>query len=295
MEEGIQTGYIYKITNILNSKVYIGQTRIKNPIVRWADHFNSAFICEYDYFLYRAMRKNGIENFCFQIIEKDIPIENLNDREMFYINQYQSNDSNYGYNLTLGGQMTHCSKYNKSQVLKVIQDIKNFPNKTLSKIAQENNMTIETVSDINNGDTWYMSDENYPIRKCVMKDLLTKEDVIEIKNMLSRGVSSTKIGQIFNVSTTNITNINHGKIYKEPNEIYPIFKATNSRPNLTMREIQEIINYLITTDYNYTQISEILHIGRKTISNIDTGKRYIKEIKALGYKMFPLRKNNIKV
>lgn len=290
MEETKQTGYIYKITNILNNKVYIGQTRIKNPIIRWADHFNSAFISQYDYFLYKAMRRSGIENFCFQIIEKDIPIENLNDREIFYIKQYQSNDSKYGYNLTLGGQMTHCSKYNKSQILKVIQDIKNFPNKTLSTIAQENNMTKETVSDINNGDIWYMSYENYPIRECVVKNFLTEDDVIEIKNMLRRGMSSTKIGQIFNVSTTNITNINYGRIYKEPNETYPIFKATNSRPNLTMREIQEVINYLLTTNYNYNEISEILHIGRKTISNIDKGKGYINEVMSLGYKIFPLRK-----
>lgn len=295
MKEGIQTGYIYKIINILNSKVYIGQTRIKNPIKRWVDHFDSAFICQYDYFLYKAMRKSGIENFCFQIIEKDISIENLNDREMFYINQYQSNDSNYGYNLTLGGQMTHASKYNKYQVLKVIQDIKDFQNKTLCQIARENNMTRETVSDINNGDIWYMSNEHYPIRECIVKDFLTKDDVVKIKDMLRRGVSSTKIGQIFHVSTTNITNINYGRIYKEPNETYPIFKAINSRKKLTMREIQDIINYLLTTDYNYNQIEEILHIGRKTISNINNGKGYITEVKSLGYNTFPLRKNNIKV
>ena len=193
-----QKGYIYKITNTLNNKVYIGQTHIKNPIVRWAKHFNSAFVCQYDYFLYRAMRQSGIENFIFQIIEKDIPIDKLNEREMFFIEQYQSNNSTYGYNLTCGGQMTHCSKYTKKQILKVIDDIKNFPNKTLIQIARENDMARETVSDINNGDTWYMANETYPIRKCIVKDFLSANDVQEIKNMLRRGVSSTDISKIFN-------------------------------------------------------------------------------------------------
>lgn len=285
----IQTGYIYKITNIINNKIYIGQTHIKNPIKRWADHFNDAYVNHHDYFLYRALRKSGIENFTFQIIEKDIPIKDLNEREMFFIKLFNSNDSEFGYNLTKGGQLSHSSKYNLDQVLKVISDIKKYPEKTLSQIAKDNHMSRESVSDINNGDTWFLDSEIYPIRKCVMKDFLSSDDVCEIKNMLRRGMSATEISKIFNVSVTNITNINNGKIFKDKNQKYPIFKATNARCHLNINEITTVIYYLLNTNYNYNQISDILHIGRKTISNIDQGKGYIKELKELGYEKFPIR------
>lgn len=285
----MQTGYIYKITNILNNKVYIGQTHIRNPIKRWVDHFNDAYVNQHDYFLYRAMRKNGIENFIFQIIEKNIPIDKLNEREIFFIQLFQSNNKEFGYNLTRGGQLSHSSKYNLNQVLKVISDIKQYPNKSLSQIAKENHMNRECVSDINNGDTWNLDTETYPIRKCIVKDFLSEEDVCEIKNMLKRGMSCTDISKIFNVSITNIANINNGKIFKEENIKYPIFKATNSRCNLNINEITNIVQYLLSTNYNYSQISELLNIGRKTIANIDQGKGYIKELNELGYNKFPIR------
>ena len=60
---------IYKITNLINNKIYIGQSvDIKK---RWATHKRQAFIKgkEYDKYLYRAIRKYGIDNFSFEIIE----------------------------------------------------------------------------------------------------------------------------------------------------------------------------------------------------------------------------------
>ena len=62
---------IYKITNLINSKVYIGQSR--NIEERWKEHIekgNNQNSEEYNYPLYQAFRKYGIDNFKFEILEE---------------------------------------------------------------------------------------------------------------------------------------------------------------------------------------------------------------------------------
>lgn len=97
--------YIYKITNDINNKVYIGLTSKNNPIDRWTKHLS-------DYKtaglyskrpLYDAMKKYGIEHFHFEVIEEtDQPQE----RECYWIKYYNSFisfENSNGYNATLGG------------------------------------------------------------------------------------------------------------------------------------------------------------------------------------------------
>lgn len=93
---------IYKITNIINGKSYIGLSG--DIFLRWNEHR-----CHYktiDSVLYRAMRKYGIENFTFEIIEK-CPKQELSKKEKFYIEKYRTyigfKDCK-GYNMTLGGE-----------------------------------------------------------------------------------------------------------------------------------------------------------------------------------------------
>lgn len=90
---------IYKITNILDNKCYIGQS--VDIYKRWCDHCKCG--CGIDTpknnKLYAAMEQDGIENFTFELLE-ECPREELNKKEAFYINLYESND--YGYNTTKG-------------------------------------------------------------------------------------------------------------------------------------------------------------------------------------------------
>ena len=51
--------------------------------------------------LYQAMKKEGIDNFTFELLE-ECPLEDLNEKEAFYINLYDS--KNYGYNSTIGNK-----------------------------------------------------------------------------------------------------------------------------------------------------------------------------------------------
>ncbi len=84
---------IYKTTNLKNGKVYIGQDSKNNP-----NYFGSGLNLE------RAIKKHGIENFKKEIIETCENKETLNEREIFWINFYNSTDPKTGYNISKGGQ-----------------------------------------------------------------------------------------------------------------------------------------------------------------------------------------------
>lgn len=98
---GKKTSGIYKITNLKNEKCYIGQA---------VDLYNRA--CQHlkcglgidtpqGNKLYSAMRKDGIQNFTFELLEECVP-EDLDEKERFYIGVYNSVD--YGYNGNAGNK-----------------------------------------------------------------------------------------------------------------------------------------------------------------------------------------------
>lgn len=92
-------GDIYMIFNNFNDKVYIGKAK-NGAKDRWKDHIG--YDLQNNQYIHRAMRKYGVENFQYKILEFDIPEERLNEREKFWIAYYQSQVPN-GYNETLGG------------------------------------------------------------------------------------------------------------------------------------------------------------------------------------------------
>lgn len=94
-------GYIYKITNIVNNKIYIGQT-IRDIQSRWNQHINNAYNeNDKNNHFHNAILKYGENSFSIVIIE-ECPDEVLNEREKYWINYYDS--YNNGYNSTLGGE-----------------------------------------------------------------------------------------------------------------------------------------------------------------------------------------------
>lgn len=93
---------IYKITNKINQKIYIGLSR--NIEKRWKEHKNIAFNIkspQYNKHLYKAIRKYGIENFEFTVLEECLENE-LSQKEIYYIKQF--NSFLEGYNETTGGE-----------------------------------------------------------------------------------------------------------------------------------------------------------------------------------------------
>lgn len=92
-------GFIYKITNRVNNKVYIGQTHFTIEH-RYKQHIKNFNIEHRQQPLYKAFAKYGIENFSVEKVE-EVECEKLNEREMYWIAYYDSFKN--GYNATLGG------------------------------------------------------------------------------------------------------------------------------------------------------------------------------------------------
>lgn len=97
---------IYIFTNKINGKVYVGQSIY--PESRKIQHINASKTK--DYLFYRALRKYGIENFEFQVIEKDIHVDKIGERERYWIKKLNSKAPN-GYNSTDGGEGCPGMKY----------------------------------------------------------------------------------------------------------------------------------------------------------------------------------------
>lgn len=90
---------IYKITNQINNKIYIGQSVDINK--RWQYYKSPPEILNYKSKIISAIKKYGIENFIFEILE-ECPINELDKKEYYYVKLYDS--INKGYNIIDGGQ-----------------------------------------------------------------------------------------------------------------------------------------------------------------------------------------------
>lgn len=91
--------YIYKTTNLINNKIYIGQKSANVEPGEDFKYLGSGRV------LKQAIIKNGRANFKKEILEICTQ-ENLNEREIFWIKELDSMNPEIGYNLTKGGETT---------------------------------------------------------------------------------------------------------------------------------------------------------------------------------------------
>lgn len=175
---------IYKITNLLNGKVYIGQS--VDVQARLRAHRTRPFINghnEYNSVLHRAIRKYGLENFNFELLEECKQNE-LNDKECFYIECYNAMVPN-GYNVTAGGSHRKFTKLTIDQYESLIYDLANT--KILYKeLAEKYGVSLQYISYINVGKYLYNEALIYPIRKTQKsyKNLPTNHyDILDNNNL----------------------------------------------------------------------------------------------------------------
>lgn len=132
---------IYKIENLITNKIYIGESiDIKQ---RWDNEYNAAFNPNeksYNYPLQKDFRELGKENFSFSIIE-ECSIDELWDKEKYWINYYDS--FNNGYNQTLGGNGFH--KITTDTLNQIYNDLIYKNELTIEDISKQYNLSIETI------------------------------------------------------------------------------------------------------------------------------------------------------
>ena len=124
---------IYSITNKLNGKVYIGKS--VNIHKRWENHINRSVQDNPKCVIHKAIKKYGVNNFIFEIVEVTESVELINEREIYWIDHYQTYLKARGYNRTMGGdggklteeslgQMTQTMKEKYSIVTQVEKRLK---------------------------------------------------------------------------------------------------------------------------------------------------------------------------
>jgi len=92
---------IYKITNIINNKKYIGKTKL--TLKKRCQRHLSLMRQNKNRYFYDSLRKYGPNNFIVEQIEECKTDLQTNIREKYWIKYFKSNNKKYGYNLTLGG------------------------------------------------------------------------------------------------------------------------------------------------------------------------------------------------
>jgi group I intron endonuclease len=97
-------GIIYKITNTVNGKVYVGQT-VSRLAKRWREHkCHAGKHGPNKHYLHKAMHKYGHDKFSIEIIDQAFSAEELSAKEMSWISILETSNRDKGYNLTLGGE-----------------------------------------------------------------------------------------------------------------------------------------------------------------------------------------------
>jgi group I intron endonuclease len=262
--------YIYKITNIINKKCYIGQTQ--NYKTRFAAHKNALRKNQHENpHLQLAWNKYGEENFKFEIIEH---IENYNEREIYWISFYQSTDKKYGYNIMAGGEEPphiNGSKISQQQAETIRKLLMNA--NTVDEVLElYPNITKGHLNKINQGKAW--KDENLQYPLCNPNpDVFTAEEVdLIIADLVSGDLTQKEIAKKYNCSRTSITAINCGAHFYKENIDYPIRKSRICK--LTTTDVMGIVALLQDDTYSMKQIADMYNTTLSSICDINSGRRH---------------------
>ena len=180
-------GYIYKITNDINNKIYIGKTEHINPEDRWKEHLNDykKERCEKRP-LYAAMNKYRVEHFHFEVIEETQNDEISCEREQYWIEKLRTyvgfKDCN-GYNATLGGDGKSYLNLDEDEVIRYHIEEACYVTKWT---AEHFNLSYDTI-----------------------KEVLTKNNIVYLRQQdVNKMISYIKYGGVLqiDIKTKNIIN-----------------------------------------------------------------------------------------
>ncbi len=283
--------YIYKYTNKINGKVYIGQTN--NLQKRFNGHKSEAFNPKakgYNLPFHCAIRKYGIKNFIYEVLEEIEDGESqdfINDREIFFIDFYHSLTTENGYNLTVGGDgcpkppLTYEEKLSRSKLF-TGDEIRDIQQRLLN---DEEFDDIEEIYkpklkrtflvNINTGTNFYNPDFNYPLKKNARSKFSQKE-IRAIKDRIKSGEKYSSIQKDFNIKSAGfLSMINTGKYFYSNEDTYPLCDKNRKAENEIW--INGIIKDILETKMSLSEIAKKWEKSYATVKNINSGRSHKKE------------------
>lgn len=281
--------YIYKFTNKINNHCYIGQTN--NLQKRYNGHKSEAFnekASGYWLPFHCAIRKYGIENFDYEVLEEIADGESqnfINEREQYFIAYYHSLKNENGYNVTVGGEgcpkppLSYEEKLERSRLFtgKEIQDIQQ------RLLNDEEYDDIEKIYfpklkrtflvNINTGTNFYNPDFKYPLKKNA-KSKFSQKEIREIKNRIKSGEIYSSIQKDFNIKSAGfLSMINTGKYFYSEEDIYPLCnKGCRKIDNEVW--VNGIIKDILQTNLSLSEIAKKWNKSYSTVKNINSGRSH---------------------
>ena len=191
--------YIYKITNTINGKIYIGKTEFSVE-KRFKEHLrDSDKITLEKRPLYSAIRKYGKKAFTVETIEEtDFPEE----REIYWIEYYQS--FKYGYNATLGGDGKRYLDY--ELIMEVFKNT-GSATKTASLVGCDVHSVLNVVKKYNLGEYYHWNHNNKPVNQYS----LNGEYIMTYGSTFEAAKGIGKITSTSNGATSHISDVCKGK------------------------------------------------------------------------------------
>jgi len=277
-------GGIYLLRNLSDGKVYIGKSinldkRLREHKLSLArgDHHNN--------YLQNTWNKYGEDNFEIEILFNSDNSEELNEKEIYFIKLYNSNDLNYGYNLTSGGEGGFINDEVKMKMsvsargLRASLSIEQVRHIKLAilclmdrkEISKMFNISTKAITQIVRGISYnYVLPEFNDKISCVKQTLIDDRNM-EILQMFDSGMTIKQISEKTDYSVSIIEKC----VYKYRNSV-------DEKKKYYQRKYDEVID-LKKQGYNNFQISKILGIGSSTV------KRYV-DGEVNPYKELPFKK-----
>lgn len=284
--------YIYKYTNKINGKSYIGQTN--NLQKRFNGHKSEAFNSNasgYNLPFYCAIRKYGINNFTYETLEEITDGESqgfIDDREIYFIGYYHSLTSENGYNLTIGGEgcpkppLTYEEKLVRSKLF-TGDEIKDIQNRLLNDEEYDDieefykpKLKRTFLVNINTGMNFYNPDFSYPLKKNA-KSKFSQKEIRAIKDRIKSGEKYASIQKDFNIKSAGfLSMINTGKYFYSDEDTYPLCnKGCRKQDNEIW--VNGIIEDILKTNMSLNKIAKKWKKSYSTVKNINSGRSHKKE------------------
>lgn len=281
--------WIYKITNKINGKIYIGQS--VDCKRRWKEHINGHWEeGSGNSAIHLAIQKYGVDNFDFEIIEG--PISNYNEREIYWIEYYNSYYN--GYNRTMGGEEPPIISGENS-------GLAIYSNEKVYEIQQkliENNLSFEQIcsiydisgtylQELNNGTCRKNENLTYPLRKTNFQH--SKEEInLIIQDLMYTTKTVEEIAKDRQVASSLVWKINLGNQHYCPSNIdYPIRERFEKISNILF---EQIVKELQDNKLKMVDIGNKYNLSYATMSRINRGLKFHKD-----YLDYPIRKSSQRV
>ena len=254
---------VYKITNTLNGKVYIGQTVDYRK--RKVGHFSYLRRNAHrNRYLQKSFNKYGESSFKMEII-KECAVDELDKLEIYYMRKYNSIDKTLGYNMVIGGNTNKSfpdyirQKMSRSQKGRIISE---EHRKRIGKWHKGKTISPKDIEKANktkkdNQIQWGETNPNA---------VLTNDDVEKlIKDMLN-GLTVEDVMKKYKCSRQTVYGITRNRTYKAilPNLREKLYNLNEENKKNTLNKI--IPMYLNGSSQN--KISKELGIARRTVSKV---------------------------